>query len=266
MPIVSIGSGQTGDTPDKRHAPASEIVGKWLDLGGVGIDTAWIYKDQVEIADTIKQHGADRKDLFITTKVLECIAGAEWFIEDDLKQLNTTYIDLLMIHLPYGSSWGVCAHTWTMMESYIERGILRSIGVSKFDKHELAGILKYAKVKPAVNQIMYNVYHHDDETIQFCRDNNITVEAYSPLGSWNGAYHGDVFKDSHITAIATSHNVSNAQVALKWIVQRGDVFTFMSNNEAHQVNDADVFNPNFQLSDADMNILSHLAISPALLV
>merc|ERR1711920_330348 len=196
----------------------------------------------------------------------ECVIGTQWFIEDDLKQLNTTYIDLLLIHLPFGASWGVCAHTWTMMEDYVRRGILRSIGVSKFDSRELAGIIKYADIKPAVNQIMYNVYHHDDDTIQFCRENNITVEAYSPLGSWNGPFHGDVFKDPRITAIAAMHNVTAAQIALKWIVQRGYVLTFMSNNEDHQVNDADLFDPDFHLSDAEMLLLSNLQPTSELLI
>jgi len=153
-----------------------------------------------------------------------------------------------------------------MMEDYVRRGILRSIGVSKFDSRELAGIIKYAAIKPAVNQIMYNVYHHDDDTIKFCKDNNITVEAYSPLGSWNGQYHGDVFKDPRIAPIAAAHNVSPAQVALKWIVQRGDVLTFMSNNESHQVNDADLFNPDFQLSDVEMFVLSNLQAPSELLI
>merc|ERR1711920_1073128 len=147
-----------------------------------------------------------------------------------------------------------------------QTGNSSSIGVSKFDSRELAGIIKYADIKPAVNQIMYNVYHHDDDTIQFCRENNITVEAYSPLGSWNGPFHGNVFKDPRITAIAAMHNVSAAQVALKWIVQRGDVLTFMSDNESHQVNDADLLDPDFHLSDAEMLLLSNLQPTSELLI
>merc|ERR1711920_432835 len=112
MPVVNIGTGQMGDKA--RHAPASEITGSWLDLGGRGIDTAWIYKDQAEILVAIKQHGAARKDLFITSKIPECITSAQHYIEDNLKQLNTTYIDLLLIHAPIGE----CGHTWSVMEDY----------------------------------------------------------------------------------------------------------------------------------------------------
>ena len=133
MPVVSIGTGQVGGL---KHAPASEIVGNWLDQGGLGIDTAWVYKDQGEIADTIRQRGAARKELFITSKLLECITGAEHYIESDLKQLNTTYIDLMLIHAPVGD----CAKTWSVMEDYHAKGILRAIGVSNFNQRNIEGL------------------------------------------------------------------------------------------------------------------------------
>lgn len=250
MPVVSIGSGQMGNST--RHAAAGDIVGSWLDLGGRGIDTAWVYKDQVEIADTINNRGVARKDLFITSKLLECVTGAEHYIESDLKDLNTTYIDLMLIHAPVGE----CAHTWSVMEDYHSRGILKAIGVSNFGRKNLEGLLKSAKITPAVNQVMYNVYHHNEDTIQFCRDNNITVEAYSPLGSWTGPQSASIFKDPTIKSIAASHNVSTAQVALKWIVQRGDILAVLSDNKSHQANDADLFS--FHLSDADISSLDQL--------
>jgi len=252
MPVVSIGSGQIGDK--KRHAPASEIVGEWLDQGGRGIDTAWIYKDQAEIAETIKLHGVARKDLFITSKLLECITGAEHYIEDDLKQLNTTYIDLMLIHAPLGN----CAKTWSVMEDYHSRGVLRAIGVSNFNQRNLEGLLKSVKIMPAVNQIVYNLYSHNEDTIRYCRDKNITVEAYSPLGSWT-PHSKSIFADPTVKAIAASHNVSAAQVALKWIVQRGDILTVLSANKTHQANDANLFDPKFRLSDSEMNELDQLA-------
>lgn len=252
MPVVNIGSGQIGDSA--RHAAASEIVGNWLDQGGRGIDTAWVYKDQAEIADTIKKHEVARKDLFITSKLLECITGAEHYIENDLKELNTTYIDLMLIHAPVGE----CAHTWSVMEDYHGRGILRAIGVSNFGRKNLEGLLKSVKIMPAVNQIEYNVYHHNEDTIKFCRDHNITVEAYSPLGSWTGPQSKSIFKDPAINSIAASHNVSAARVALKWIVQRGDILAVLSANKTHQADDANLFDSAFRLSDSDLSVLDQL--------
>eukprot|EP00746_Dinoflagellata_sp_MGD_P079869 gnl/MRDRNA2_/MRDRNA2_31950_c0_seq1.p1 gnl/MRDRNA2_/MRDRNA2_31950_c0~~gnl/MRDRNA2_/MRDRNA2_31950_c0_seq1.p1 ORF type:complete len:290 (+),score=43.07 gnl/MRDRNA2_/MRDRNA2_31950_c0_seq1:98-967(+) len=253
MPVMSIGSGQLGSFA--KHAPASEIVGAWLDLGGRGIDTAWMYRDQAEIAETIKRHGVARKDLFITSKLLECVTGAEHYIEDDLKQLNTTYIDLMLIHAPVGN----CAETWSVMEDYHSRGVLRAIGVSNFNQRNLEGLLKSVKIMPAVNQIEYNLYSHDEDTIQYCRGKNITVEAYSPLGSWTPHHSKSIFADPTVKTIAASHNVSAAQVALKWIVQRGDILTVLSANKTHQANDADLFDPRFRLSDSEMNHLDELA-------
>lgn len=252
MPIISIGSGQIGNFA--RHAPVAEIVGDWLDQGGRGIDTAWMYKDQAQIAETIKQHGVARKDLFITSKLLECITGAEHYIEDDLKQLNTTYIDLMLIHAPVGN----CAKTWSVMEEYHSRGVLRAIGVSNFNQRNLEGLIKSAKIMPAVNQIDYNLYSHDEDTIRYCRGKNITVQAYSPLGSWT-AHSKSIFADPTVRAIAASHNVSAAQVALKWIVQRGDILTVLSANKTHQANDADIFDPSFRLTDLQMSDLDQLA-------
>jgi len=254
MPVVSIGSGQVMNLV--KHAPAAQVVGDWLDLGGRGIDTAWIYGDQAQIAATIAQRGVARKDLFITTKLMECLSGsfgAKMYIEANLKNLNTSYIDLFLIHAPLGN----CENTWSVLEDYHQKGVLRAIGVSNFNKKNLEGLLKTAKVKPAVNQIMYNIFSHDDEAIQYCRENNITVEAFSPLGSYVGPTKGSVFHDPTIKNIAAAHKVSVAQVALKWIVQRGDLLAVLSGNKTHQANDADLFN--FELTLGDMNVLDHLA-------
>merc|ERR1712000_216648 len=107
MPVVSIGSGQITDFA--KHAPAKQIVSDWLSQGGRGIDTAWIYFDQTEVAAAVAESGVAREDLFITTKLMECITGAKHYIEYNLKKLNTSYIDLLLIHAPIGN----CAHTWS---------------------------------------------------------------------------------------------------------------------------------------------------------
>jgi len=244
-----------------RHHRSSGIGLIW----GRGIDTAWIYGDQAEIAKTIQQHGVARKDLFITSKLLECISGAfgaKRYIEADLKRLNTTFIDLMLIHAPVGD----CAKTWSVMEEYHSRGILRAIGVSNFKRKNLEGLIKSAKVMPAVNQIVYNVFSHDEDAIRYCRDKNITVEAYSPLGSWVHLKSGQsIFSDPTVKSIAASHNVSTAQVALKWIVQRGDILTVLSSNKAHQANDADLFSPDFRLSDSEMKDLDQLS-TPTVLV
>merc|ERR1719247_3146330 len=125
----------------------------------------------------------------------------------DIKQLNVDYIDLLLIHAPAG----FCGASWKVLEENVKNGKLKSIGVSNFNKKQLQNILDKGTIKPAVNQISYSVFDHDEETIAFCRANGITVEAYSPLGSqWESK---SVFTEPTVTSIAKAHNVSQAQVA-----------------------------------------------------
>jgi diketogulonate reductase-like aldo/keto reductase len=255
MPVVSIGSGQLSDKA--AHAPAKQIVADWLALGGRGIDTAWCYHDQLEVQAAISESGIDRKDLFITTKLLECITGrlgAKAYVEYNLKQLNTTYIDLFLIHTPLGE----CGSTWSVLEEYHRKGVLRAIGVSNFNERNIEGLLKTATIVPHLNQIMYNVFSHDEKLIKYCKEKNITVEAYSPLGSWTPGHSMSIFKDPTMKNIAAKHNVSAAQVALKWIVQRGDTLAVLSANKSHQANDADLFD--FELTDGDMNVLDMLGV------
>merc|ERR1712196_728229 len=117
------------------------------------------------------------------------------------------------------------------------------------------GIMEQASIAPAVNQIEYNVFAHDEDVISSCRKHNITVEAYSPLAP---PYSGkSVNNEPTVTSIAKAHNVSAYQVALKWIVQRGDVLTVLSSNPAHQASDADLWS--FTLTDDEMNEMSAIA-------
>lgn len=241
MPVVSIGTWTSGSTTKEN---ASAIIGNWLGQGGRGVDTALVYFDQQKVAKAIADSGVARKDVFITTKIPGC-AAAQSGIDKDLKELNTDYIDLLLIHGPIGFN---CPGTWKVLEENVKNGKLKSIGVSNFNTKQLQNIMKGATIKPAVNQIAYSVFDHDEDTIEFCHANNITVEAYSPLGGGHGG--PSVFKDPTVTGIATAHNVSQAQVALKWIAQRGDVLTVLSSNPEHQANDADLFG--FTLGDDEM--------------
>merc|ERR1712039_425296 len=128
-----------------------------------------------------------------------------------------------------------------------------SIGVSNWGQKQFTD-LKYT-IPPAVNQIMFNVYSHDDETAAFCASRNITIEAYSPLGD-PARSHRSVFSDPVVTSISKKHNVSQAQVALKWVLQKGAVMTFLSSNKEHQANDADLFG--FTLMDEDIAQLDKL--------
>jgi len=250
MPIVNIGTWIDG-SPGK-HEDGGAITATWLAQGGRGVDTALIYHDQTAIAKAISASGVKREDLFITSKFPACV-NAQSGIDTDLQQLNTSYIDLMLIHSPIG----FCQSTWKVLEDNVKNGKLKAIGISNFNKAQTQNIMKGATIPPAVNQIDYNVFSHNEDTIKFCHDNNITVEAYSPLGGGTGGK--SVFSEPTVTSIAKAHNVSQAQVALRWIVQRGDVLAVLSGNKDHQANDADLFS--FTLTDDDMEKLGGIADS-----
>ncbi|CAE7282386.1 unnamed protein product [Symbiodinium natans] len=243
MPVMSIGIGGL------ETANASAIVSNWLKLGGRGIDTALIYKDQNVVPEELQKAGIDRKDVFITTKIPGCdLATAS--VEYDLKQLKTDYIDLLLIHYPKGD----CAKAWEVLEGYHSKGVLRAIGVSNFDKPSLEVLMETAKVKPAVNQIELNVLEFDAEALAFSEALNITVEAYSPVG--RSGHSGDIRGNKVIQGVAANHNISTYQVALKWIIQHGRFLTFQSSSAEHQASDAAIFD--FQLTESEMKALDAL--------
>eukprot|EP00438_Fugacium_kawagutii_P027466 Skav205575 [mRNA] locus=scaffold460:30926:34586:+ [translate_table: standard] len=246
---------------------ASEIVASWIQQGGRGIDTALVYRDQSVVPEDHRQTetlhftthglemfvhmdhlssfrqelakaGIDRKDVFITTKRLTCTA-----VED--------YIDLLLIHFPSGDckeAWLLGnSRAWSILEEYHSKGTLRAIGVSNFKKSNLDGG-KGFKGLQEVNQIELNVLEYDQEAMDTSKQLNITVEAYSPVG--RSGHSGDIRDNKIIKSIAAAHNVSTYQVALKWILQHGNIITFQSSSAQHQAEDADVFN--FQLTEDDM--------------
>lgn len=243
FPIVNVGTWLAGQKTEDAHT----ISKNWLAQGFRGIDTALIYNDQKDIATAITESGIPREEIFITSKIPGCAAAAS-SIDSDLKQLNTDYIDLMLIHSPIGVS---CPNTWKVLEDYVAQGKLKSIGVSNFNVKQMQKVMNKATVPIAVNQIEYNVFSHDEEIIEFCDANNITVEAYSPLSGAKGAQ--SVFKDETVKAIADAHNVSAAQVALRWIVQRGHTLAVLSSSPEHQANDADLWS--FELADDEMETL-----------
>jgi diketogulonate reductase-like aldo/keto reductase len=244
FPVVKIGTWLAGSKTEDAH----EISKNWLAQGFRGIDTALVYNDQKDIAAAIEESGVPREEIFLTSKIPGCAAAAA-SVDSDLKQLNVDYIDLMLIHSPIGLS---CPSTWKVLEDYVSKGKLRSIGVSNFNVKQLQNVMDKATIPIAVNQIDYNVFKHDEEIIAFCDANNITVEAYSPLGGANGGQ--SVFKDETVKAIADAHNVSAAQVALRWIVQRGHTLAVLSSSTEHQANDADLWS--FELTDDEMDTLT----------
>ena len=252
LPVLSIGAWKSDDGSEPK-GNTTAIVRNWLRQGGRGIDTALVHEDPAEVAHAIADLHISRKDAFITTMLPEC-ADVQSCVNTVLEQLNTDYLDLLFIPSPFGLSF---SDTWRVLEGNVKRGKIKSIGVINFNKKQLQEIWNAVTIKPAVNQITYNVFDHDEDTIAFCHAHNITIEANSPLGYHEGPWRKkSVFTEPIVTSIAKTHSISQAQVALKWIVQRGDTVAILSGNVVPAA-DADLWS--FTFSGDEMTKLDSIA-------
>ena len=158
MPVLMIGTGKS------HNYEVVNIVKGWMALGGRGVDSAWNYLDQQAVASTIAAAGVKRSDVFLTSKIPGCpnASATKSYVQQDLQQLNTTWLDLMLIHYPEPSG---CDATWQTLAELHDAGTLKAVGVSNFkvsDLKQLSG-----KTTPAVNQIHYSVYQHDEEAIKY---------------------------------------------------------------------------------------------------
>ncbi|MGV3161739.1 aldo/keto reductase [Streptococcus hyovaginalis] len=217
--IPKLGFG-TWQIPDGDEA--YQAVSHALKVGYTHIDTAQAYKNEASVGRAIADSGVARKDIFLTTKVWNSNHSydlAKASIEESLQKLGVDYIDLLLIHWPnpkaFRDNWKEAnAETWRAMEEFYEAGKVRAIGVSNFMQHHLEALFETAKVKPMVNQILLAPGCPQDELVAFCRQEDILLEAYSPLGT------GAIFKNELANELADKYGKSVAQIALRWSLQK----------------------------------------------
>lgn len=213
-------------------------------------DTAQGYQNEAAVYQGIVESGIPRSEVFITTKISPDHMRNRTVresLDKSLADLGGEYIDLVLIH------WPVKEHireTWQIMEEYVDKGLIRSIGLSNFNPHHVDSLLEYARIKPVLNQIEIYPYFTQEENVAFNRSENIVVEGWSPLGS------GTILDDETITGIAKRYGKSPAQIIIRWHLQRGLVTIPRSDNPAHITENIDVFD--FELSQADMDLISGL--------
>ncbi len=231
-----------------------------FNLGYTHIDTAQSYLNEEEVGTAIIQSGIDRSKLFITTKIWIDNIGYEKTlksIEESLKKLQTDYIDLVLIHQPYGDYYG----SWRAMEELYEKGVIKAIGVSNFSTERLADLLWHAKIQPMVSQVEINPLIQRKEHIEFCHKNNIVVEAWSPLG---GALRiKEIINNPELVAIAKNKNKSVVQVILRWLIQQDVVVLVKSNNQERMKENIDIFD--FELSEKEIEIINSLDLKSPLM-
>ena len=236
-----------------RGETARENVRLALEAGFRHIDTAQGYENETEVGEGIADSGLDRGEIFVTTKVAtNVMREGEQAVRDaidaSLSNLNTAYIDLLLIHWPVK---GCVKETWQVMEKYVRRGLVKSIGVSNFNRHHLDNMLQYAEIRPAVNQIEVHPLMTQEENIAYNHELGIQVEAWGPFGQ------GDIDVIGHplLQSLAQKYQKTASQIVLRWIVQRG-LITIPRAKPNHFAENLDVMT--FTLTDEDMAAVSAL--------
>jgi diketogulonate reductase-like aldo/keto reductase len=211
IPILGFGVFQIADPAECERSVVDAI-----EVGYSHIDTAASYMNEEAVGKGIKQSGVAREKLFITTKLWIQSNGYENTLkafERSLKRLQLDYVDLYLIHQPYGDVYG----EWRVMEELSKQGKARAIGVSNFQPDRIMDLMIHNKITPAVNQIEVNPFQQQIDNQKFLQDNSVMVEAWAPFAEGKN----NIFQNDTLLTIAAKHKKSVAQVILRWVVQRG---------------------------------------------
>jgi 2,5-diketo-D-gluconate reductase A len=213
MPILGFGVFQVTDLAECERSVVDAI-----ETGYRLIDTAQSYMNEEAVGKAIKRSSVAREELFITTKLWiqsKGYEGAKQAFENSLKKLQLDYLDLYLIHQPFGDVYG----EWRAMEELYKEGKIRAIGVSNFQPDRLIDLIIHNEVVPAVNQVETHPFHQQYEAQQFMQENNVQIESWGPFAEGKN----DIFHNELLKSIGEKYNKSIAQVILRWLTQRGVV-------------------------------------------
>ncbi|MGB5431162.1 MAG: aldo/keto reductase [Eudoraea sp.] len=237
-----------------KGAIGTRCVSDAISVGYRLIDTAHIYGNEEAVGEGIRQSGIDRKELFITSKLWVDDSGydsTKKAFNTSIDKLGTSYLDLYLIHRPRGDVKG----TWQAMEELFREGKIRAIGVSNFLPEQLDDMMKYARIKPAINQIETHVFFHEDKSYEFLKNFETQMEAWSPFA----AGRNGIFSNQTLADIGKKHNKSIAQVCLRWHYQRGIIAIPRSSQKGHMIENLDIFD--FELAKADLQTIASLDLN-----
>jgi len=246
MPLLGFGVFQITD-PATCEQSVVDAIGAGYRL----IDTAASYLNEAAVGQGIRRCGIPREELFVTTKLWIQRNGYEGTLaafERSLKRLQLDYLDLYLIHQPFGDVYG----EWRAMEDLYRAGKAKAIGVANFHSDRLMDLMLHNKVAPAVNQIEVNPFLQQAETQQFLQANGIQPEAWAPFAEGRN----QIFENPTLRAVATKHKKSVAQVILRWLSQRGIVVLSKSVRRERMAENLDVLD--FDLSTDDIAAIATL--------
>jgi 2,5-diketo-D-gluconate reductase A len=246
IPMLGFGVFQITDASECERSVVEAIQ-----TGYSHIDTAASYQNEEAVGRGIRQSGVAREKLFITTKLWIQRNGYEGTLkafENSLKRLQVDYIDLYLIHQPFGDVYG----EWRAMEELYQQGKVRAIGVSNFYPDRIMDLMIHNQITPAVNQIEVNPFQQQIDTQKFLQDNHVQVEAWAPFAEGKN----NIFQNELLLSIAAKHDKSVAQVILRWLVQRGIIALAKSTRKERMLENFSVFD--FELNAEDVAAIATL--------
>ncbi len=246
MPLLGYGVFQI---PDPKECENSVIDA--IETGYRLIDTAASYMNEVAVGNAIIKSGVAREDLFITTKLWVQHTGYEKTkeaFERSLIKLQLDYLDLYLIHQPYGDVHG----SWRAMEELYKEGKVRAIGVSNFQPDRVMDIITFNEIVPAINQIETHPFNQQVETQKFLVENNVQIESWGPFAEGKN----NIFQNELLASIAMKYDKTIAQVILRWLTQRSVVAIPKSVKKERMNENFDIFD--FELSATDMEAIKAL--------
>ena len=240
MPVIGYGVFQIADAKECERSVVDAI-----ESGYRLIDTAASYLNEEAVGHGLRRSGLDREQLFVTSKLWVQDAGYERTqkaIDNSLRRLRLEYLDLYLIHQPFGDVHG----SWRAMQDAYRAGKLRAIGVSNFHPDRLMDIAAFNEITPAVNQIEVNPFQQQLESVPFMKQLGVQAQAWAPFAEGRNG----LFQNAILVDIATRHGKSVGQVVLRWLLQRGIVSLAKTVRKERMAENMAIFD--FSLDDADM--------------
>ena len=246
MPVLGFGVYQITDPAECEQAVYDALM-----AGYRLIDTAAAYKNEEAVGKAVIKSGIPRDELFITTKLWIQDAGydsTKRAFEESLKRLQTDYLDLYLIHQPFGDIYS----SWHAMEDLYNEGKIRAIGVSNFLPDRLLDLILHNKITPAVNQVETHPFLQQIENTEFMKENNVQIESWAPFAEGKN----NIFQNEILLPLAEKYNKSVAQIILRWLTQRDIVVIPKSVRKERIIENFDIFD--FELSKEDMEKITTL--------